>query len=71
MSKFYVLEPHVAGTTTYSPGDEREAEETDVAHLVELKVLTGEKPKGWKAKAEGAAAQNKAEGGADANKDGQ
>lgn len=43
MKTFYVQEPHVSGTTLYSPGDKREADENDVQHLVDLKVL-GDKP---------------------------
>lgn len=65
MKTFYALEPHLDGTTTYQPGDEREADEHEVQHLVDLGVLSPEKPK---AKAEGGADQNKAEGKAPANK---
>jgi hypothetical protein len=43
MKTFYVQEPHVDGTTRYSPGDKREADENEVKHLVDLKVL-GDKP---------------------------
>ena len=43
MKTFYAHEPHVDGTTTYQPGDKREADENEVKHLVELGVL-GEKP---------------------------
>lgn len=57
--KFYALEPHVDGTTKYEIGDPREADENEVKHLVELGVLSTEKPKG--AKSEGAADRNKAE----------
>ena len=77
MKTFYAQEPHVDGTTLYNPGEKREADENDVAHLVQLGVL-GDKPpkiaKPGKAetnpanKAEGAADENKAEGAADANK---
>ena len=52
MTLFYALEPHIDGTKTYAPGDEREADENEVKHLVDLKVLSTEKPK---AKAEAAA----------------
>lgn len=43
MKTFYAQEPHLDGTTLYQPGDKREADENDVKHLVDLKVL-GEKP---------------------------
>lgn len=43
MKTFYVQEPHLDGTKLYSPGDKREADENDVKHLVDLKVL-GDKP---------------------------
>jgi len=43
MKTFYVLEPHVSGTTKHQPGEKREADENEVKHLVELGVL-GEKP---------------------------
>lgn len=45
MKKFHVLEPHVDGSKTYNVGDEREADEHEVQHLVLLKVLSTEKPK--------------------------
>ncbi len=45
MKKFYVLDPHVAGTTRYDVGETREADENDVQHLVELKVLGDKAPK--------------------------
>lgn len=60
MKTFYALEPHVDGTTKYAPGDKREADEHDVKHLVDLKVLGSEPPA--KAKAEAAPLANKAEG---------
>lgn len=63
MKTFYAQEPHLDGTTKYEPGDKREADEHEVRHLVDLKVL-GEKPP---AKAEEPVA-NKAEGKAPANK---
>jgi len=44
MKKYYVLQPHVAGTTIYAIGDRREADENDVQHLVELGVLGDKKP---------------------------
>lgn len=59
MKTFYAQEPHVDGTTLYQPGDKREADENEVKHLVDLKVLGTEPPE--KAKAEGAPS-NKAEG---------
>ena len=68
MTKFWAAEPHVAGTTRYEAGDEREADEHEVQHLVELGVLSTtevERPK-----ALGAAPANKAEGKAPANKAG-
>ena len=43
MKTFYAHEPHLAGTTLYQPGDKREADENEVQHLVDLKVL-GDKP---------------------------
>jgi hypothetical protein len=43
MKTFYAQEPHLDGTTLYQPGDKREADENEVKHLVELKVL-GDKP---------------------------
>lgn len=43
MKTFYVQEPHVDGTKIYNPGDKREADENEVKHLVDLKVL-GDKP---------------------------
>jgi len=43
MKTFYAQEPHLDGTTLYQPGDKREADENDVKHLVDLKVL-GDKP---------------------------
>lgn len=43
MKTFYVQEPHLDGTKLYNPGDKREADENDVKHLVDLKVL-GDKP---------------------------
>lgn len=45
MKKFHVLDPHVAGTTRYEIGDIREADEAEVQHLVELKVLGDKAPK--------------------------
>lgn len=60
MKTFYAHEPHVDGTTKYEPGDKREADENEVKHLVDLKVLGTEPP--VKAKAEGGAPANKAEG---------
>ena len=60
MKTFYAQEPHVDGTTLYQPGDKREADENEVKHLIDLKVL-GDKPP-EKAKDEGAAPANKAEG---------
>ncbi|MCI1143148.1 hypothetical protein MOP88_13955 [Sphingomonas sp. WKB10] len=60
MKTFYALEPHVDGTTKYAPGDKREADENEVKHLIDLKVLGTEPPA--KEKAEGAAPANKAEG---------
>lgn len=44
MKNFYVLQPHVSGTTVYAIGDRREADENDVQHLVELGVLGDKKP---------------------------
>jgi hypothetical protein len=43
MKTFYALEPHLDGTKLYQPGDKREADENDVKHLIDLKVL-GDKP---------------------------
>ncbi len=43
MKTFYAQEPHLDGTTLYNPGDKREADENDVRHLIDLKVL-GDKP---------------------------
>jgi len=43
MKTFYALEPHLDGATLYQPGDKREADENDMKHLVDLKVL-GDKP---------------------------
>jgi len=43
MKTFFVLEPHVSGTTKHQPGDKRDADENEVKHLVELGVL-GDKP---------------------------
>lgn len=63
MKTFYAHEPHVSGTTRFEVGDKREADENEVQHLVDLKVL-GDKPP---AKAE-APLENKAEGKAPANK---
>jgi hypothetical protein len=44
MKTFYVQEPHVDGTTKYQPGDKREADENEVKHLVDLKVLGDKAP---------------------------
>lgn len=58
--KFVVLRRH-RGDRDYRPGDEREASESDVAHLVRAGVLRRkEEPKKAQAKAE-EAPQNKAE----------
>lgn len=58
--KFVVLRRH-RGDRDYRPGDEREANESDVVHLVRAGVLRRkEEPKKTSAKAE-AAPQNKAE----------
>lgn len=58
--KFVVLRRH-RGDRDYRPGDEREANESDVVHLVRAGVLRRkEEPKKTPAKAE-AAPQNKAE----------
>ena len=43
MKTFYFQEPSVDGTKHYAAGDKYEADENDVQHLVELKVL-GDKP---------------------------
>ena len=43
MKTFYAQEPHLAGTTLYQPGDKRLADEHEVQHLVDLKVL-GDRP---------------------------
>ena len=45
MKTFYALEPHLDGTTLYQPGDKREADENDMKHLVDLKVLSDKPPK--------------------------
>lgn len=45
MKTFYALEPHVNGTTKYAVGDKREADENEVKHLVDLKVLSDTPPK--------------------------
>ena len=58
--KFEVLRRH-RGDRDYRPGDEREANESDVVHLVRAGVLRRkEEPKKAQAKAE-EAPQNKAE----------
>jgi hypothetical protein len=44
MKTFYAQEPHLNGTTLYQPGDKREADENEVQHLVDLKVLGAEPP---------------------------
>lgn len=49
MKTFYAQEPHVDGTTIYNPGDKRDADENEVKHLVDLKVLGDKPPKGVKA----------------------
>lgn len=49
MKTFYALEPHVNGTTKYAVGDKREADENEVKHLVDLKVLGDKPPKAVKA----------------------
>ncbi|WP_313031716.1 hypothetical protein [Brucella sp.] len=56
--KYEVIRQH-QGDKFYLPGDERDASENDVAHLVKSGVL--------KAKAEGKP-KNKAEGASDKNK---
>jgi len=61
--KFHVIRQHF-GDKMYMPGDDREASESDVKHLVKAGVLSREKPK---AKAERAPA-NKAETAAPKNK---
>lgn len=43
MKTFYAQEPHLDGTKLYNPGDKREADENEVKHLVDLKIL-GDKP---------------------------
>ncbi|WP_370308330.1 hypothetical protein [Sphingobium abikonense] len=48
MTTFYVQEPHLDGTTMYQPGDKREADENDVKHLIDLKVLGDKTPKAAK-----------------------
>ncbi|WP_260597821.1 hypothetical protein [Sphingomonas endolithica] len=48
MTTFYAHEPHLDGTTLYQTGDKREADENDVKHLVDLKVLGDKPPKGVK-----------------------
>jgi hypothetical protein len=58
MKTFHVLEPHLAGTSHYKPGDKREADENEVKHLLDLGVLSEKAPAA--AKAEKAAA-NKGE----------
>lgn len=58
MKTFYAQEPHLDGTKLYNPGDKREADENDVKHLVELKVL-GDKPP---AKAKAASGKPEGEG---------
>lgn len=53
MPKYHVVEPHVDGTKYYSPDGEnntREGDEAELKHLVDLGVLSTEKPK---AKADG------------------
>lgn len=67
--KYQVLRRHL-GDKDYYPGDEREAEPRDVAHLVERGILKAvrEKAPEPEAKAEGAAPENKAVGRAPANK---
>ena len=49
MKTFYVLEPHLDGTTKYSPGDKRDADENDVKHLIDLNVLDDKPQKNVKA----------------------
>lgn len=53
MKTFYALEPHVNGTTRYAVGDKRDADENEVKHLVDLKVLGTSPPKSEKANATG------------------
>lgn len=53
MKTFYAHEPHVDGTKTYAVGDKRDADENEVQHLVELKVLGEKPPKGAKAEKAG------------------
>jgi hypothetical protein len=65
MTKFFAAEPHVDGTRLYEIGDEREADETEVRHLLDLKVLSTEPVE--KKSLPGAEA-NKAEGKAPSNK---
>lgn len=63
MKTFYALEPHVDGTKQYAVGDKREADENDVKHLVDLKVLSDKPPakgKGSKEAASGEAGQGAA-----------
>jgi hypothetical protein len=48
MKTFYALEPHLDGTTLYKPGDKREADENDVKHLIDMKVLGDKPPKAAK-----------------------
>lgn len=48
MKTFYAQEPHLDGTKLYNPGDKREADENDVKHLVDLKVLGDKPPKAAK-----------------------
>lgn len=61
MKTFYAQEPHVNGTTQYQPGDKREADETEVAHLVELGVLGDKPPAGTHAGKAETTPANKAE----------
>lgn len=65
MKTFYAQEPHVDGTTIYNPGDKREADENEVKHLVDLKVLGDKPPEGAKAGKPELADANKAQGAPD------
>lgn len=56
--KFQVLRRHL-GDKLYEPGDEREASESDVAHLVRAGVLKRKAEPAPKNKAEQAAPKNK------------
>lgn len=58
--KFTVIRQHL-GDKMYMPGDEREAAESDVAHLVRNGVLKAKSEPAPKNKAEKSAPKNKGE----------